>query len=169
MNMNMNIHAYIHTCTCMHIHIYKYVYIYIHICVYIHICMYIHTHNHTYIHTYIHAHAHAHAHAHIHTHMHIHTHLRSTSVRTRHSRHRPPVAGYFTQGRGLAPRPSGSPRLVLNPGATRDALALGRGRSPREVLASASFPASAAMNGYRDALLARPLLVAGLCLRARLR
>ena len=167
MNMNMNIHAYIHTCTCMHIHIYKYVYIYIHICVYIHIYMYIHTHNHTYIHTYIHAHAHAHAH--IHTHMHIHTHLRSTSVRTRHSRHRPPVAGYFTQGRGLAPRPSGSPRLVLNPGATRDALALGRGRSPREVLASASFPASAAMNGYRDALLARPLLVAGLCLRARLR
>ena len=79
------------------------------------------------------------------------------------------VAGYFTQGRGLAPRPSGSPRLVLNPGATRDALALGRGRSPREVLASASFPASAAMNGYRDALLARPLLVAGLCLSVRFR
>ena len=62
------------------------------------------------------------------------------------------VAGYFTQGRGLAPRPLGSPRLVLNPGATRDALALGRGRSPQEVLAGASSLASAASKDCEDAL-----------------
>ncbi len=33
------------------------------------------------------------------------------------------MAGYFTQGRGLAPRPLGSPGLAFDPGATRGALA----------------------------------------------
>ena len=44
----------------------------------------------------------------------------------------------------------------MNPGATRDALALGRGRSPQEVLAGASSLAFTATNGCEDALLGCP-------------
>jgi hypothetical protein len=41
--------------------------------------------------------------------------------------------GYFTQGRRLAPWPTGSPRLAAYPGATRSALAYPPTRSGRSL------------------------------------